>query len=101
MPKFNQLINPLILNAGWVRFQGDSEFVDSNGKLQMGCWSFLDIIPADEVRKFEMQDEGWDLEDEIEESVLYSHTCYPIFDKAGNICLVGIHYGGDNNGKQN
>lgn len=49
MVLIKDLINPSILNSEWVGFTGDSEFVDENGELQMGSWTFLEVSSKQEV----------------------------------------------------
>lgn len=49
MVLIKDLINPSILNNEWVGFNGDSEFVDENGELQMGSWTFLEVSSKQEV----------------------------------------------------
>lgn len=85
--KFSRILNPAILNAEWVGFQGDSEYVDENGVTQMGYWSFLDILQD------EPTDDDWNLEDEVDDSVLYEDKwLFRIVNSKGNVCVVKFSY---------
>ena len=62
MVQFKDLINVGILNAEWVGFQGDSEYVDENGEVQLGYWSFVEVLD-------EPADYPWTINDKIPKTV--------------------------------
>lgn len=44
---YRNLLNPKILSDyHYEGFQGDSEFIDSNGELQFGSWTFVIVFDA-------------------------------------------------------
>ena len=94
MVKISQLLNPLILNAGWVNFQGDSEFKTEDGELKMGAWSFIGIIDEEsEVAKIEEKYGGFGLDDDFPEEAIYNQDKYiPIYNSKGQLCVVQFHY---------
>lgn len=94
MVKISQLLNPLILNDGWVNFQGDSEFYTKNGDLKMGAWSFIGIIDDEsEVAKIEERYGGWHLDDDFpEEAVFNQDKDIPVYNEKGQLCVVQLHY---------
>ena len=89
--KISDVLNPEILNSEWVGFQGDSEYVDEQGNVQMGYWSFVDIIddPQDTI--------PWELGDEVPEESLYKNYRFIIKNKKDHICVVKFHYRGEDN----
>lgn len=92
MVRFRQLLNPLILNEGWIGFQGDSEFKGEDGELHMGYWSFLGILDDAPT------DNDWELDDEIEEG-LFLAVCkgwkFKVVNDHRQVCAVEFHYGGE------
>lgn len=86
--KISQIVNTSILNSEWVGFHGDSEYVDADGEVQMGYWTFRDISDDGVIIPFE-------LDDEIPEGALYEDYLIPIRNKNGNICVVEFHYRSD------
>ena len=87
MVKISSLLNSGILNAEWVGFQGDSEFIDENGELQLGYWSFLGI--SDE----KPSDDDWELDGEIPEEALYDEKwLFKVINKKGRVCIVRFSY---------
>jgi len=86
MVKINQIINSSILNSEWIGFQGDSEYIDDDGNLQFGAWSFIGI--TDDTQ----EESPFDLDDEIDEEALYGNYLVPIRNKKDNICVVEFHY---------
>lgn len=87
MVRFRQLLNPLILNEGWIGFQGDSEFKGEDGKLHMGYWSFLGILDDAPT------DNDWDMDDEIDDSVLYEEKwAFKVINSKGQVCVVKFKY---------
>ena len=91
MVKISQLLNSSILNSEWLNFMGDSEYVDENGELQFGYWSFLGIV---EETNGEVP---FDLKDELPEEAIYGNYLVPIRNKKDHICVVEFHYRGDKN----
>lgn len=88
MVKFRELVNPVILNAGWVNFNGDSEFIDANGEYQLGNWSFLDIIDDEDSRTRD----NFVLDDEIDEEEVYDSTPWAVENDKGQLCIIQINY---------
>lgn len=85
--KINQLLNSSILNDEMVGFQGDSEYLDETGNLQLGAWSFIGITDDSQ------EEIPFDLDDEIEEEVLYNDELIIIIkNKHDHICMVKFHY---------
>ena len=86
MIKISHLINSSILNSEWVGFSGDSEFVDSDGELQLGYWNFIGI--TDETKG----ETPFELEDEISEEAVYGDYTVLIRNKKNHICMVQFKY---------
>ena len=86
--KFRNLVNPLILNdEDMVGFQGDSEYINGNGKLICGTWTFEDA-DIDEVK-----DTDWNLDSEIPEDVLWDEiTYYLVANDNGKLCEIRLVY---------
>ena len=80
------ILNPGILNDEWINFQGDSEYIDAEGNLQLGMWSFIGITedPQGET--------PFTLEDSIPEEALYENYIFVIKNKQDHICMVKFHY---------
>ena len=92
MIKLRDLLNPLILNDGWVGFQGNSEYVLENGEVRMGYWTFLDIIDAGDAHK----KDNFTLDDEIDESELLDDITWKVENDIGQLCVVQFTYNGNN-----
>ena len=86
MIKISSLINSSILNSEWVGFSGDSEFVDSDGELQMGYWTFIGIIEHRKGKTF------FEIDDEIPEEDIYGNHAVLIRNKNDNVCMVEFKY---------
>lgn len=86
MVAIKRLINTSILNSEWVGFQGDSEFEDEKGNLQLGYWTFKAINEN-------CFGTPYTIEDEINEANIYGNPCkLQIKNENGNICNVELHY---------
>ena len=89
MVKFSQILNPLILDAEWVGFQGDSEFKDIKGELQLGYWSFLKIVPVGTYS----ENYVYDVDDDVDEGIILSNKFqFIVRNKKGNWCAVEFKY---------
>lgn len=89
MVKIRELLNPLILNDYKNKgFMGDSEYRDSDDRLVMGYWEFVEVCDAwlrnvdylgldDCVDMDELVDDGGVLE---------------VFNDVGDLCVVKFHY---------
>ena len=89
MVKVRELLNPLVLNDCKNKgFMGDSEYRDSDDRLVMGYWEFVDVCDAwlrnvdylgldDLVDVDELLDDGGVLE---------------VFNDVGDLCVVKFHY---------
>lgn len=96
MVKFSSLVNPLILDAGWVRFQGNSEFKGDDGEYKMGYWSFLGIIAEDEVEELSKEYATFSLDDEIDENeIIEQELAFLLWNTKGELCAVQFHYRSD------
>ena len=97
MVKISQLLNPLILNAEWVNFQGDSEFKSEDGEWKMGAWSFIAIIDDEsKVAEIEEKYSGWHLDDDFPEDAVFNQDKnIPVYNSKGQLCVVQFHYRGD------
>lgn len=85
MVKIRELINPSILNAGWVGFQGDSEFVDENDELQMGSWTFVEMSDQHQI--------SWGLDAEVgNDKVFNSPWTFWVQNEMGKSCKVTLTY---------
>ena len=85
MVQIRELINTSILNSEWVGFNGDSEYIDENGELQMGCWTFKGIIQ-------DPQGEPYTINDEIQDDIIYGDWLIPVTNEKGNICIIELGY---------
>lgn len=94
MVKISTLINPLILAEKWVGFNGDSEFIDSDGELQMGSWSFVGILKDEDIESVDEKYGIFSLDDEIkEEDVFNNENLIPVWDKNRQfVACIKIHY---------
>ena len=90
------LLNPNILNARWVKFFGDSEYVDEHGELKMGYWSFSGIVDEKDADYVDEKYGIFSLDDEIDDTEIYNNDLdFPIWNDKGDLCAVKFHYGGD------
>ena len=96
MVKISELVNPLILADKMVGFNGDSEFKDSNGELQMGSWTFVGILKDEDIDIVDEKYGIFELEDEITEVDIFifgNDKLIPVWDAGHNfVCCVKIHY---------
>lgn len=97
MVRFNQILNPLILADKWVGFNGDSEFINEDGELMMGSWTFVGILDESAIDSVEKKYGIFDLDDEINEDALIDQELmFPVWDAKKNfVCAVQFHYRGD------
>ena len=84
MVQFKDLINVGILNAEWVGFQGDSEYVDENGEVQLGYWSFVEVLD-------ESADYPWTVNDKIPVKEL-NNWLFKIKNSKNHTCVVKFNY---------
>ncbi len=97
--EISKLINPLILNDEWEKFQGDSEYTDENGKLIYGSWILKKVIGKHML--YANEESGvFELEDKIEVPLEHKSICF-IRNKKGNICMVQLNYDYDNGDNMN
>ena len=85
MVQIRELINTSILNSEWVGFNGDSEYIDENGELQMGCWTFKEILQ-------DPQGTPYQLTDEIDNYAIYGDCSIPVKNEKGNVCIIELGY---------
>ena len=86
MVEVRKLLNHFILDDGWVMFQGDSEYVNEDGELVYGMWTFHCILDG-YVGDF------LSLDSLIDDSVLFGDECLlKIRNDRGKVCLVEFHY---------
>jgi hypothetical protein len=85
--KFRDLINPNILNdEDMIGFQGDSEYVNGDGELVCGTWTFID-------KGFDVREDDWNLDSEILEDVLWGNlTHYLVKNDNGTVCEIRLQY---------
>lgn len=91
MTTYRDLLNPTILNNEWVGFFGDSEFINKNGELIMGAWTFNTLF------------DGWlrdveypTLDTEVDEDEISKGNHYvELFNDNGDLCGVEFLYGDD------
>lgn len=87
MVKFSRILNTSILNnEKWIGFQGDSEYEHPTLGLMMGYWSFLG------VSEDAPSENDWELDDEIEDTVLYKDYLFKVINAKGTVCIVQFHY---------
>lgn len=85
MVKIRELINTSILNSEWVGFNGDSEFIDENGELQMGSWTFLEMSSKQEVH--------YGLNAEISNDKIFNNPCIIwVQNDKGHSCKIQLNY---------
>ena len=93
--QIRKLVNPLILNDGWVGFQGDSEFESDGGFTGLGAWSYLDIIQDEQTLAEIKNDTFWlpvyDIDDEITITEMMA-KCLIVRNDGGAYCVVKFHY---------
>ena len=94
MVKISTLINPLMIADKWVGFNGDSEFYDSNGNLQMGSWTFVGILDEDAIESVDAKYGIFDLDDEIrDEDVFDNDKLIPVWDAHKQfVACIKVHY---------
>lgn len=95
--KFRDLVNPLILNAGWIGFCGDSEYINPNDDIdpvKMGGWSFQGIVPDKYVENIEEKYATFILDDEINECEIYDQDLAFLIwnDNETKLNIVKFHY---------
>ena len=83
------LVNSAILNdKSYVGFQGDSEFVDEDGKLHFGTWTYKDNLGLSEVDDFDKT-----LDSKVHENLLFgAYNPFEIYNDNGELCIVEIQY---------
>lgn len=83
------LINPNILNdKSYIGFQGDSEFVDENGKIHFGTWTYKNNLGL-----LEIDNTDWTLDSKVHENLLFgAFNPFEIFNDDGELCIVEIQY---------
>ena len=88
--KFRDLVNPLILNdESYVGFQGDCEFVDENGELQMGTWTFKNAYCMD--GEYDENDKF--LDSTVHENLLFGgFNPFEVYNDNGVLCIVEIQF---------
>lgn len=84
--KISNLINSSILNSEWIGFTGDSEYVDADGELQLGYWTFIGIIEYRKGKTF------FEIDDEIPEEVIHGNHAVLIRNENDNVCMVEFKY---------
>lgn len=87
MVKFKELVNTSILDSEkWVGFFGDSEYMNDNGEVVMGYWSFdginNNLIP-ELSNTYEM---------ELSEEEITGKKGYTLLNSKGTICLITLYY---------
>lgn len=87
MVKFKELVNTSILDSEkWVGFFGDSEYINDNGEVVMGYWSFdginNNLIP-ELSNTYEM---------ELSEEEITGKKGYTLLNSKGTICLITLYY---------
>ena len=87
MVKFKELVNTSILDdEKWVGFFGDSEYINDNGEVVMGYWSFDGInnnIEEDLSNTYDM---------ELSEDELTGQKGYTLLNSKSTICLITLYY---------
>ena len=97
--KFRDLVNPTIVNAEWIGFNGDSEY-KKDDDVKMGSWSLIDIdydaISNKELSDVYLEDESvgvnWNLDDSIPESLLNKGLTFEVENDKGHLCLIQLNY---------
>ena len=86
---FRDLVNPNILNdKTYVGFQGDSEFVDTNGKIHFGTWTFKDALAMPDIDENDKT-----LDSKVHENLLFGgFNPFEIYNDNGELCIVEIQY---------
>ena len=97
MVKISTLINPLMIADKWVGFNGDSEFYDSNGNLQMGSWTFVGILDESDIESVDEKYGMFGLDDEIrDEDVFDNDYLIPVWDSNKQfVACIKVHYRSD------
>ena len=86
---FRELVNSAILNdEDMVGFQGDSEYINADGKLVYGSWIFRDVLDDTPVKESD-----WDLDSEIEEETLWDEIQYYLVkNDNGVLCEIELRF---------
>ena len=87
--KFRELVNPQILNDEDMKgFHGDSEYINVDGKLVLGGWTFCDVLEDYPVEEYD-----WNLDSEIEEPTLWDNIQYYLVrNDNGTMCEIKLHF---------
>ncbi len=80
-----KLLNSAILNAGWVGFEGDSEFTIDDEPM-LGCWAFLAATEVNDVSN------QFTLDDEIPVPDKDTVTNIDVVNDEGVLCEVEFRY---------
>lgn len=104
--KFRDLVNPTIVNAEWIGFNGDSEY-KKDDDVKMGSWSLIDIdydaISNNELLELDLEDGtitneeefigvNWNLDDSIPESLLNKGLTFEVENDKGHLCSIQLNY---------
>lgn len=85
MVQIRDLINTSILNSEWVGFNGDSEYIDEDGELQMGSWTFLEVSSKQEAH--------YGLDAEVgNDKIFNSPWTFWVQNDNGTSCKVQLNY---------
>lgn len=94
--QLRKLLNSGILNAGWVGFFGDSEYVKEDGEVKFGYWSFTGIVDKKDEQMINEKYGIFSLDDEVdEEDIQDNNLDFPIWNDKGQLCAVQFTYGSD------
>lgn len=86
--KFRELLNPLILDEGWIGFQGDSEYMNADGELVFGYWEFHEVDEYGHINGV-----PYKLDDMIEDYLLCNNdSLFIIENDKGVVCKVRFIY---------
>ena len=94
MIKISSLINPFIIADQWVGFNGDSEFIDLNGELQMGSWTYAGVLKDEDIDYVDEKYGIFSLDDEIpEQAVFDNEKLIPVWDAHKQfVACIQINY---------
>ena len=92
--KIRKLLNPLILDAGWVGFLGDSEYFNEDGELIYGYWCFHDLDELAEKYGKNIGGTPFKLDDMLDESEFRGNgdTIFIVENDKGVVCKVKFLY---------